>query len=209
MQLRVKICGVTTREDALCCVDAGADAIGFIFATQSPRQISPEKAAAIIAELPRYVAPVGVFVNETRSEIERIIALTGIRILQLSGDEEPADCEGYAIKVWKAFRLASQAEVAGTGRYRIAAALLDGARAPSYGGSGRRADPEIALALKQHFPLVLSGGLGPENIFDAVRLVGPFAVDVNSGVESSPGRKDHQKVASLFEQLARLGGHTR
>jgi len=207
MQPRVKICGITTREDALRCVDAGADALGFIFYQGSPRAIAPARAEAIIGELPPYVTPVGVFVNAPRSEIDRVILQTRIRILQLNGDEAPEDCEGYPVKVWKGFRCSSLGEVARTRVYPISAALLDGAQPPFYGGSGRMADFSVASALKKIFPLILAGGLGPENILDAVRAVEPFAVDVNSGVESAPGRKDRQKVALLFEQLSRLGGH--
>jgi phosphoribosylanthranilate isomerase len=203
MNPRVKICGITTKEDALRAAECGADLLGFIFAAQSPRSITPEAAGAIIAALPAYVTPVGVFVNERREEIARVAAATGIRIVQLSGDETPDDCAGLSAVVWKAFRFTSEEETRKAAGYRVGAYLLDGARDGAYGGTGLRADPAVAVALKQFGPLVLAGGLNPDNIVEAVRQIRPYAVDLNSGLEESPGRKDHRKLALLFERLSR------
>jgi phosphoribosylanthranilate isomerase len=199
--MKVKICGITRGEDALFAAEAGADMIGFIFYAKSPRAVTPDQAAAIIAELPRHVTPVGVFVNAARAEVESTIRATGIRLLQFSGDEQPSDCAGYALRVVKAFRFRSPEEAVRVRDYEIAAALLDPAPDGMYGGSGLRADPVIALAVKAHAPLFLAGGLGPDTILEAVRAVDPFACDVNSGVESSPGIKDHARIALLFERL--------
>ena len=203
MTTRVKICGITSKEDALRAAECGADLLGFIFARESPRAVGAEEAAAIIAALPGYVTPVGVFVNAPREEIARTIDVTGIRIVQLSGDESPADCDGHGAPVWKAFRFTREEEARGAAGFRVAAYLLDGAAEGSYGGTGVRADPAVASAIKAFGPLVLAGGLNPDNIVGAVRTVMPYAVDVSSGVEASPGRKDFRKLALLFERLTR------
>lgn len=199
--MKVKICGMTSARDALFCAREGADQLGFIFYEKSPRYVAPEAAAAIIAALPAYVTPVGVFVNAAREQVERVIDQTGIRALQLSGDEAPAECTGYGVPVIKAFRLTDPAAALATREYAIAAAMLDGASGGLYGGSGVVADTAVALAMKDFHPLYLAGGLTPDNVVRAARSVLPFAVDVNSGVESSPGVKDHARVALLFERL--------
>lgn len=204
MKLKIKICGITNREDALRCIDAGANALGFIFYKKSPRYIEPSIAATIIGELPSYIAPVGVFVNEKRPFIEQTIAETNIRIIQFSGDEMPEDCNGYSLKVWKAFRFSSMDEVEIAQRYSISAALIDGVDNNLYGGTGTLADFSIASAVKQFHPVVLAGGLNPENVLSAIHHVQPYAIDVNSGIERSPGKKDEKKIASLFNQLQKV-----
>ena len=204
MKLKVKICGITNREDALRCIDAGANALGFIFYKKSPRYIEPSIAATIIRELPPYVAPVGIFVNEKRSFIEQTIKETNIRIIQLSGDETPEECNGYSLKVWKAFRFASMDDVNIAKRYSISAAIVDGVSNNLYGGTGTLADFSIASAVKQFHPVVLAGGLNPDNVLSAVQHVQPYAIDVNSGIERSPGKKDEKKIASLFGQLQKM-----
>ncbi len=204
MKLKVKICGITNREDALRCIDAGAHALGFIFYKKSPRYIEPSVAAKIINELPPFVAAVGVFVNEKRSFIEQTITETNIRIIQFSGDEMPEDCNGYSLKVWKAFRFTLMNEIDIAQRYSISAALIDGAGNNLYGGTGTLADFSIASAVKQFHPVVLAGGLNPDNVLSAVQHVHPYAIDVNSGIERSPGKKDGKKIASLFDQLQKV-----
>ncbi len=199
--MKVKICGMTNAGDALFCARAGADELGFIFYEKSPRAVSAETAAAIIAELPPYVTPVGVFVNAARGEIERVIARTGIRALQLSGDESPEDCTGYPLPVIKAFRFTEPSESLMSRDFAVAAAMLDGAADGQYGGSGVMADTAVALAMKAFHPLYLAGGLTPDTVVRAARSVLPYAVDVNSGVEASPGVKDHGRVTLLFERL--------
>jgi len=201
MNLRVKICGITNAEDALRCVESGAHALGFIFYAGSPRRVSPEVATEIISRLPPYVTPVGVFVNEARARIEQIVHDTHIRIIQLSGDELPAECSGYPVKVWKAFRFKPGESVHRARAYSIAAAVADGYGKNLFGGTGIMADPETAIRLKEFHPVVLAGGLNPSNILTAARTVQPYAVDINSGVESRPGRKDRQKLALLFDAL--------
>ena len=204
MRPLVKICGITRKADALFCATQGASALGFIFYKDSPRFISPAKAARIIASLPPFVTAVGVFVNHSRREICRIIEQTGIQAIQFSGDESPEDCEGYPLKTIKAFRLRFGQSLRPLVKYRAAAALLDGARDGMYGGSGRLADFRVARELTKHFPVILAGGLTPDNIVDAATRVKPYALDVNSGVESAPGKKDHAKVALLFHQISQM-----
>jgi phosphoribosylanthranilate isomerase len=201
---RIKICGITNREDALFCAHSGADALGFIFYSNSPRYIDPVKAKSIIDALPPFVTPVGVFVNERREQIEKTIRETGIRAIQLSGDETPDECRNHSIAVIKAFRIRTRTRIETISNYRLSAAMLDGATDGVYGGSGTTADFSIAIEMKKHFPLILSGGLSPENIIDAVRTVSPYAVDINSGIERLPGIKDHEKTASLFHKIAEI-----
>lgn len=201
MRPRVKLCGITNLRDALCCAEAGADYLGFIFYRKSARYINPEQARAIIRKLPEKIIPVGVFVNEERTSVNAVIASTGIRLIQLSGDELPGDCENYSVPVWKAFRFSEHEDARHAADYRLDAALLDGAREGEYGGSGRLADMSIARSMKSYHRLVLAGGLSPVNILDAIARVEPFAVDVNSGVELNRGIKDHTKVYELFRQI--------
>lgn len=204
MNPRVKICGITRPEDADICCREDVHALGFIFYRESPRFVPAGTARAIIRDLPPFVTPVGVFVNASRDFILEAIGETGIRALQLSGDERPEDCEGFPVKVIKAFRFTTPGEAAVAGEYPVSAALLDGAGNGLYGGSGNRADVEVALAVKEYRPLILAGGLNPENVAEAVRAVRPYAVDVNSGIESAPGRKDPALVRLLFNRLSQL-----
>jgi phosphoribosylanthranilate isomerase len=232
VKLRVKICGIREREDAEVCVGAGVDAIGFIFYPESPRYIDPAAAAEIIRELPPFVTPVGVFVNAGREMIQSVIGRTGIRAVQLSGDESPEDCLGFSVSVVKAFRIRNPDEVEQVKNYVLSAAMLDGAgdrletapriaaradreappedrrtappKAPVYGGSGSLPDLSVALRLKNYHHLILAGGLNPENVPVVVSAVRPYAIDVNSGVESSPGKKDRHKVKLLFEALSTI-----
>lgn len=201
MRPRVKICGITGMQDALACSRAGADFLGFIFYEKSPRYVTPEKAKGIIKDLPPRVVPVGVFVNEEREKINEIVASTGIRIIQLGGDETPDDCTKYDARIWKSFRIRNPEDVAPTVSYKIDAAILDGAPDGEYGGSGMRASDLVALRMKSFHRLVLAGGITPENVVDAGMEVQPYAIDINSGVESSPGKKNHARVKELFKQI--------
>ena len=202
MRPLVKICGITNPPDALFCSQAGADALGFIFYEKSPRMIEPAAAAEIIRSLPPFVTPVGVFVNASRDFIESVIRETGIRVIQLSGDEEPVDCLGYSLSVVKVFR--TPADIGRLKEFSISAAMIDGTKDGSYGGSGLLPDLSVAGELRRRFPLIVAGGLNAANVVGIVRSVRPYAIDVNSGVEQSPGKKDHRKVTALFEKLADL-----
>ncbi|MBI3363478.1 MAG: phosphoribosylanthranilate isomerase, partial [Ignavibacteriae bacterium] len=175
MKPRVKICGITNSEDAALAVRAGADALGFIFYEKSPRYITPQVAASIIQHLPPFITPVGVFVNAAREFIEEVIRTTTIRAIQLSGEETPDDCTGYSVSVIKSFRIRKWEEVESVKRFTIAAAMLDGAKDGQYGGSGDVADFTIGKEIRKFHPLILAGGLNPDNVIEAVRAVQPYA----------------------------------
>ncbi len=204
MRPRVKICGITTLHDALMCAQAGADALGFIFYEGSPRAIGPSAAAEIISSLPPYVIPVGVFVNSPAERISSVISLTGIREVQLSGDETPRECRGLPVSVVKVFRMRLPAEADRAKEYEISAAMLDGSRDGLYGGTGTMPDLSVAERLMEIHPLIIAGGLNPDNIAGVVDRLRPYGVDVNSGVEISPGTKDVNKVRLLFERLSHI-----
>ncbi len=196
--MKVKICGITRVEDALVAADAGADAVGFIFSRSSPRYIEPERAAEIIRKLPRHTTPVGVFVNAPRKEINAVITQSGIRCIQLHGEETAAETRDFSIPVMKAFRVGAGFDSAVLSGYAVAGYLLDTYDPVKRGGTGKAFDWAIARAAKPAGRIIVSGGLNPDNILEAVKLVGPYAVDVNSGVEKSPGIKDGEKIARLF-----------
>jgi phosphoribosylanthranilate isomerase len=198
--VRVKICGLTNVRDAVAAVDAGAAALGFMFFDQSKRHISSSAAAAIITELPPFVSKVGVFVNATEEVIRRAIAETGIDTLQLHGEEPPEFCARFApFKVMKAFRMRERNSLQECLKYREHAWLLDSYVDGAQGGTGVAFDWDLAAeATKLSRMVVLAGGLKVENVADAVRRVRPYAVDVSSGVESQPGRKDHEKLRAFM-----------
>ena len=194
---KVKICGITTLDDALMAVEAGADALGFVFFEKSPRYLGPEAAAAIIARMPPLVQVVGLFVNAELDFVNRTADSCGLDIVQLHGDESPAYCRLVRRRVMKAFRVRGPESLESLADYQVAAYLLDAYSPNAYGGTGARFDWDCALAAKERGPIVLAGGLDPDNVASAVAKVAPYAVDVSSGVESSPGRKDPEKV-TLF-----------
>jgi phosphoribosylanthranilate isomerase len=203
--MTVKICGITRLEDALLAAGEGAAAVGFIFAPSSPRYIDPESAGCIIRSLPPFVTPVGVFVNEPRESILRTIAVAGVRCLQLHGDETPADTEGYHLPVIKSFRVQQGFNPGVLAGYLTTAHLLDAYAPGAYGGTGQTFDWEIALHAGRYGSIILSGGITPENVVSAIRMARPYAIDVSSGVESSPGVKDPDKIRRLFQNI-RSGG---
>ena len=188
--MRVKICGITNNEDAQAAVEYGADALGFVFA-KSPRQITKEQARDIIKNLPPFVSPVGVFVDEKVDKIKEICDFGGIHTVQLHGNEQPSylkELEGYTLI--KAFRVKEEDDLKPLANYRPHAFLLDSYVKGSPGGTGVPFKWEIARQAHKYGAIILSGGLTPENVREAIRVVKPYAVDVSSGVESSPGKKD-------------------
>ena len=203
MTVKLKVCGVTSLEDALAAVDCGAEYLGFNFYTKSPRYIAPAAARAIIERLPDDVISVGVFVNETRPEdVDEILRVSGARMAQLHGDESPAYCSGVgAERVIKALRVGDDFDARRVLDYPASAILLDAFDAKLYGGTGRTANWPIAREAARLTRVFLAGGLSPENIVDAIRAVEPFAVDVNSGVERAPGRKDVSKLQALRDRM--------
>jgi phosphoribosylanthranilate isomerase len=203
MSVRVKICGLTNLTDAQAAVAAGADALGFVFVPGTPRFVSTEQAAAIIRELPPFVAKVGLFVNADVRTVVTTIAQTGLDTVQLHGEETAGFARQFrgAVKVVKAFRIRGAESLAELPAYGDAAdAFLLDAFVPGVpGGTGARFDWTHAVSARSHGrPIILAGGLTPANIAEAVRTVRPFAVDVSSGVESSPGRKDYAKLAEFI-----------
>lgn len=200
MSLLVKICGITNLADAQAAVDAGADALGFMFYEPSARHITPAAAREIIAQLPPRVAKVGVFVNASAETIRRIAAECGLDTLQLHGEETLEFCAQFApLKVWKAIRVRDESSLGALPDYKTDAWLLDSYVAGQKGGTGEKFNWELAIAAKDlGRPIILAGGLTPENIATAVRQVRPFGVDVSSGVESGPGKKDAAKVRAFI-----------
>jgi phosphoribosylanthranilate isomerase len=205
---RVKMCGITNRYDAEEGVRAGVDALGFIFVEESPRYILPEDAREIIFELPPFVDCVGVFVDRDPVEVEEIIAYCGLSYAQLHGSEEPKYCERLArssapCKVIKAFRVSGDSRADLVSPYEEVAqgVLLDTYSKGMAGGTGLVFDWTIISSLNLRLPLILAGGIGPENVREAIDLVRPFAIDVNSGVERAPGQKDYARLHALMEQV--------
>ena len=205
-RVRVKICGITTPEDARLVVEAGADAVGLVFA-DSPRQVTADQAARIVAVLPPWVTAVGVFVNATPEVIDATARQARLGAVQLHGDESADEVNRAAqrAKVIKAFRIGSAGDLAAVremlGRCRPHACLVDARVEGRYGGTGEKAPWDLVAAAREAlWPLILSGGLGPEDVADAIRTVRPFGVDTSSGVERSPGRKDPDLVRQFVEQ---------
>jgi phosphoribosylanthranilate isomerase len=199
MSVRVKICGITRAPDALAAIEAGADALGFVFCEDSARAISSLEAASIIAELPPFICKVGLFVNASESMIRQVIADTGIDTLQLHGDESPGFCKCFELKTIKAFRCRDEQSLDQMPAYKTDAWLLDSYVPGKMGGTGAKFNWNLAKQAKLLFPtIVLAGGLTPENVGEAVRQVHPYAVDVSSGVESTPGKKDAIKVRDFI-----------
>lgn len=202
--VKVKICGITNVEDALHAAGCGADALGFVFYDRSPRCLSPGGARQIIAELPPFVTAVGLFVNETPERIRQVADFCGLDIVQLHGDEGPADCASAPRRVVKALRVKETASLDGHAAYAVSALLLDAWVAGAYGGTGERFNWELAAAVARQRPVILAGGLTAENVAAAVRTVRPYGVDVSSGVEASPGRKDPAKVAAFIRNAKKV-----
>lgn len=194
---RVKICGITTMADAHVAIAAGADMIGLIFYPPSPRYITPERAQAIIASLPAGFPAIGVFVNAELSTIARVAQVSGIQCVQLHGEESPLFCQQLPWPVIKTFRFTAQVQPEMMRQYRVEAFLIEGFHAAVYGGGGARADWQRVATLHQYGRIILAGGLTPENVREAIRVVRPYAVDVCSGVEAAPGTKDWDKVRAF------------
>ena len=197
--VRVKICGITRVEDALAAVAAGADAIGLVFYARSPRAVDVEQARTILAALPPFVTSVGLFVNAERSELERILAQVPLDLLQFHGDESVAQCEGYARPYIKALRVKAGDDIAAEmARYPSAQGiLLDTYVEGVPGGTGEAFDWSL-VPRQASRPLILAGGLRPDNVAAAVAQVRPYAVDVSGGVEAGKGIKDAQKIGAFI-----------
>ena len=205
MPLKIKICGITTLEDAQMAVEAGADAIGFMFYPASPRSIKPEAAARIARRLSPFLTKVGVFVDADDRDVRELLAAGAIDAVQFHGGETPGFCRLFGRSAIKAFRINGADSLADLRRYDQETWLLDSYVPGIPGGTGAVFNWDLAVTASSFGrPIILAGGLKPENVASAVRKVSPYGVDVSSGVESSPGKKDPLKVRE-FIRAAREG----
>lgn len=202
MSVRIKICGITREEDAIAAASLGADAIGLVFYPQSPRHVSLEQARRIIAVLPPFVTVVGLFVNPDKEQVEQVLQSCAVDMLQFHGDETPAFCRVFSRPYLKAVRMRTTQDVVEAARlYSDARAILvDAFVEGSFGGTGQVCD-WLQLPTDLTLPLVLSGGLHPDNVGRALRLVRPAAVDVSSGVEQSKGIKSAAAMAAFITEV--------
>ncbi len=198
MSVKVKICGITSVADALTASEAGADALGFMFYPPSPRFVSNAAAREIIRELPPFIARVGVFVDPTEEQVRQAIAETAIDTLQFHGTETPEFCRRFGLKTLKAFRVRDAESLRDAEPFTSEAWLLDSYVAGQHGGTGARFNWDLATEAARRHSVILAGGLTPENAAEAVRKVRPYGLDVSSGVESAPGRKDASKVRAFI-----------
>jgi len=207
MPIKIKICGITNLEDAEAAVEAGADALGFVFYAQSPRCIEPAVAQRIIAQLPPFVLPVGVFVNHDRDTIRNVFDECGLAFAQLHGDETPTFCESLGRPVLRALRPRDRSSLLALAEYKgrvgVRGFVVDAFSSEAYGGTGQTVDWSLAHEIAHAAPILLAGGLTPGNVQEATQHVQPYGVDVSSGVEETPGKKDHEKIRA-FTHAVRL-----
>ena len=200
METKVKICGVTTVVDALAAAEAGADMIGLMFYEQSPRHITLAQAAEISRALPPFVLRVGVFVNPQEALVTRAIGECNLSLLQFHGDETSEFCTQFGLMSMKAIRVRDAESLKTLENFQTDAFLLDAHSKSGLGGTGEKFNWDLAVAAQKFGkPIFLAGGLTPENVAEAVKKVQPFGVDVSSGVESAPGKKDHAKLKAFIE----------
>jgi phosphoribosylanthranilate isomerase len=203
--IKIKICGITNLQDAQTAIDLGADALGFNFYKKSPRYIEPTAAKSIIEQLPPLVSLIAIFVDEYSPErIQRIAHAVGIGSVQLHGSESPEYVKSLSeLRVIKAFRVNDGFDLNQLSAYSANAFLLDAYEADQFGGTGKTFPWEVAMAAKERGRIILSGGLNEGNIYEAIRTVEPYAVDICSGVECEPGKKAPQKMENLFREIYR------
>ena len=204
--VKVKICGITNYEDAVAALDMGADLLGFNFYPESPRYVTPERATAIINKLPAFVETAGIFVNATFDDIRQIIDQCQLNWIQLHGDETPEFCRSFLsinVKTMKALRVKDKSDVERAEEFFTDAVLLDAFDPEKYGGTGLTFDWNIVGHIGKR--VFLAGGINPDNAADAVAL-GVYGIDACSGVEAEPGKKDHDKMRALFENMSHLRG---
>ena len=204
LRVKVKICGITNWLDARRAIDAGVDFLGFNFYPGSARYVTPAKARRIVRRLPKSVASVGVFVNENEQKMLEIVQIVGLDRVQLHGEESPATVErlGRALPVIKALRVRKTLRAAQVARFKHASALLlDGFDPKQWGGTGRSFDWQLANRARRGAKLFLAGGITPENVAAAIRTAKPYAVDVCSGVEAKPGKKDAKRLKAFMREV--------
>ena len=203
-RIKVKICGTTSLNDALLAIESGADAVGFIFYKESPRNISQKDVKDIVVQLPPFIETVGVFVNETSDKVNRIAEQCRLTAVQLHGDESPAFCRRIKRRVIKAVRVKDAESLKGMSGYDVSGYLLDAFNEESRGGTGKIFDWNLALRAKKQGPVIIAGGLNPFNVYTAIHRVKPYGVDVCSGVEKSPGIKDPEKVGEFIKAVRKF-----
>ena len=196
----VKICGITRLEDAMAAVDAGANALGFIFWPSSPRCVDPNQARAIVSALPPFVTPVGVFVDQPAEEVIRVATKVGVRVVQLHGSETPAYASDLGLPFVKAVASDKSAQEIDAWPENVVL-LLDVHDPVRRGGTGKTIDWTAAAAIARRRRVILAGGLTAANVREAIGQVRPFGIDVSSGVEAAPGIKDHERLKALFEAI--------
>lgn len=203
--MEIKICGITNLNDAISACASDADAVGFIFYRKSPRYINPEDAANIIKKLPSHISKVGVFVNHAPEDVMKIFTDCGLTMIQLHGDEPPEYCLHFAQELLiKALSFKTENDLQMIQDYAVKAVLADSREKELYGGTGKKANWEIAARVKTMRPLILAGGLNIENIAEAIETVEPDAIDLNSGVENYPGRKNDDKIKKIIEFVRQI-----
>ncbi len=209
MRVRVKVCGITRLQDARACVDLGVDAVGFNFVPGSPRRITAGRAREIGASLPPFISRIGVFADVRPPSMEAEARLAGIDWVQLHGDEQPEACAALTLRWYKALRVTPSFSPEDVARYASDTVLLDAAVPGVRGGTGRTFDWSIARRAGAYARVIVAGGLNEDNVEDAVRTARPFAVDVNSGVESEPGIKDRDRLERFMLRLRASAGGIR
>lgn len=198
--MKVKICGITDLDPALAAVEYGADALGFVFA-ESKRKITIERAKNIISFLPESFLKIGVFVNEQKETIERIVEETGLNAIQLHGDESPADCASFSTPVIKALSIVSAQDLLKADEYGCEYLLLDSPKGKYRGGNGTAFDWSVAAEQKvKGKKVILAGGLTAENVAEAIGIIQPYMVDVSSGVELD-GKKNKEKIKRFIDEV--------
>ena len=200
-QVKVKICGMTNLKDVKVAVDGGVDAVGFIFYKKSPRSVTMQAVRKIVLELPPFVDSVGVFVNETAEQINKIADRCNLDRVQLHGNESPTFCKKIRRRVIKAIRVKDIQSLKKLSDYPVSSFLLDTFSEDQYGGTGRVFDWNLAYPAKKYGPIILAGGLTPNNVRQAIQRIQPYGVDVCSGVESQPGIKDHKKMQTFLKNV--------
>ena len=198
---RVKVCGITRHEDAIFCIASGVHALGFIFYEKSKRYIRPSDAKDIIRKLPPFVSRVGVFVNSSAEDIKNVSIQTGIDTVQLHGDETPEFCDFIKKPVIKSFRVKDSLDISHIESFNVQAILFDTYDNNNFGGTGKVFNWDIIKNYNATGNIIISGGLNKDNVGFAIKNINPYAVDVSSGVESSPGIKDHLKINKFMESV--------
>tara|TARA_B100000678_G_scaffold170934_1_gene142655 strand:+ start:1115 stop:1747 length:633 start_codon:yes stop_codon:yes gene_type:complete len=205
--IHVKICGITSFNDAIMATNYGASALGFIFYEKSPRYINPEILKTWISNVPSSVKKVGVFVNKDVDKVNKIAEELNLGMVQLHGDESPEYCNQMIKPVIKVFRVNNKFDSIMLNNYQVATFLFDTYNKENHGGTGESFDWQSILQLNTEIPVILSGGLNADNVLEGIEVVKPSAVDVNSGVEAAPGKKDEEKIKNLFTILKNTKGN--